>query len=242
MPFWGYYNVGRFETLEQPKTRFSDVGKTRFSQEALDAQDERPGLIKRGLKKFGRSFVDVLAAIRTESEAGKGFTGLSVLLNRMNMAKEAGLIPKDAGFKDFFSLSESETEELFGGETFAEEEARRKIQRVQETFGFKATQVPEAETIPEKAVDIGANVAGFVSKLALTKKALGPAGGGRNLVAWETVNIAEGGTPGKGAAMYLALRGIDKVPVKGAKGFVAKTTSQSGLFAGVAAASGGARR
>ncbi|KKK79609.1 hypothetical protein LCGC14_2831790, partial [marine sediment metagenome] len=48
-----------------------------FINAALDdastkkALGSRPGIIRRGLKKFGRSFVNMLMAVRTKSQAGK---------------------------------------------------------------------------------------------------------------------------------------------------------------------------
>lgn len=215
-------------------------------EEAIDRP--RPGLFERGLKKFGAAFAETLASIRTESEFGKGALESTVLNRRVEAAQEAGLLPPPPTFKDIFTgrsvlgdflaIPEEQTQELFAGETFEDEVARLKKQRITETLA--PTQVPAAETIPEKAVDVAGGVAGFVTKLAIAKKAVGGVSAPlQNITAWETLNLADGGTPGKGAAMFLALRGIDKLPIKGTKGFLTKTSTQSALFAGTAAAAGG---
>ena len=199
----------------------------------------RPGLIRRGLKKFGRSFVNMLVTLRTKSQAGKLGIELGVFAERIQSAKDAGLIPENAGMKEFLAISEDDKDELFGGQTILEHIARKTSERAITTPGLKATDVPPALTIPEKATEVVANVSAFVTKLAITRKLLGPAAAGRNITAWETLNLAEGGIPGAGAAMYVSLRGIDKIPIKGAKGFFVKTGSQSALFAGTAAVAGG---
>ncbi|KKN27277.1 hypothetical protein LCGC14_0866310 [marine sediment metagenome] len=179
---------------------------------------ERPGFFKRGLKKFGRSFVDTLAGIRTKSNFGRTMTDLAVFNERINTAIEAGLIPKGSGFKEFLQIPEGEVDELFGGETILEHIERKDIERAGQTPGLDITAVPPAEGVGEKIADVAGNVAGFVGKLALTKRVLGP-GQGQSLVAWETVNLAEGGFPGRGAAMFVALRGIDKIRLKGKRVF-----------------------
>ncbi len=208
-----------------------------FTPQPIDP--DRPGLFKRGLKKFGRSFVNTMAAIRTESEFGQTLTELGVLGERIQEAKDAGLIPEDAGLKSYIALTDAVTDVLHGGESIEDQIERKKQERVVGTAGFKATATPEAVGVKERAADIAGNIAGFVAKLAITKQALGPAAAGRNILAWELLNQADNGIPGAGAAMYVALRGIDKIPIQGAKGFFTKTGSQSAVFAGSTAAAGG---
>lgn len=201
---------------------------------------ERPGFFKRGLKKFGRSFVDTLTTISTKTPFGKSMTELDVFAERIRAAEEAGLMSKGGGLKEFIHIPKAETDELFAGETILEHVKRREVERAGETPGLAITAVPEAEGFKEKSADVAGNISAFVAKLALTKRVLGGTPGfTQSLTAWETVNLAEGGTPGKGAAMFVALRGIDKIPVKGTKGFFVKTGTQSGLFGGLTAAAGG---
>lgn len=200
---------------------------------------DRPGLLLRTAKSFGRSFVNLLGTLRTKSNVGLINSDLTVLFERMESAKDAGLMSEDGSIKEFLAIDFKERDELFGGETMLEHRARISATKLVTTPGFKATATPEAITIPEKAADVVGNVAAFVTKLAITKKLLGAPTAGRNITAWETLNLAEGGVPGAGAGMYVALRGIDKIPIKGAKGFFAKTGSQSALFAGVTAVEGG---
>lgn len=227
---------------ELPKPKFPgqtprDIRVSRLVGEK--EEDGRPSLLKRTVKSFGRSFVNLFATLRTKSDVGIINTDLTVLFDRMELAKDAGLMPKDGGIKDYLAIDFKERDELFGGETMLEHRARVSAKKVIETPGFKATATPEAITIPEKAADVVGNVSAFVAKLAITKKLLGAPAAGRNITAWETLNLAEGGIPGTGAGMYVALRGIDKIPIKGAKGFFVKTGSQSALFAGVTAVEGG---
>ncbi len=205
-------------------------------------QAESPDLITRIIKSFGRSFVNTLATINTKSNVGKLSTSLTVLSQRMRTAKDAGLMPEDGGIKSFLAIDYTVRDEMFGGETWTEHGLRIEAETFAATPGMKATALPEALNIPEKAADIVGKISAFVSKLAITKKVLGvPATGAtvaEGAFAWEMLNQVEGGPSGAGAAMYVTLRGIDKIPIKGAKGFLVKTSSQSAIFAGTAAAAG----
>ncbi len=206
----------------------------------IDVAEERPGLFKRFIKKVGRSFVNTLATIRTKSQIGQLTTEMTVIHERMQAARDAGLIPGNAKLRDYFAIPKETRDELTGGEDFDDHVKRVQSVRFQKTAGFEITATPEAKGVAEKAIDVAANVSAFVAKLAITKKAVGAgASVGGNLTAWETLNLAEGGTPGAGAAMYVALVGIDKIPVEGTKGFFVKTGSQSAVFAGTAAVAGG---
>ena len=99
--------------------------------------------------------------------------------------------------------------------------------------------IPQAETVGEKTVDVGAGIGAFVSKLLITKKVLPPNTVLSDAVAWEIVNQAEGGIPGQGAAMQGSLGLIGSIPTHGAKGTVLKLFGEGGLFAGMTAAEGG---
>jgi len=203
-----------------------------------EATPPKPTLAVRTAKSFGRSFVNLLAKIRTRSNLSQALTELSVMGRRIDSAKKSGLIPQDGNIKDYLKLSDEEIGELHGGESFREQIDKERARLARTTVGWKATETPEAENIPEKAADIIGSVAGYVTKLAVAKKFVG-SGSGQDIVAWETLNQAEGGIPGAGAAMYVALYGIDKIPIEGARGFFAKTGTQSALFAGTTAVAGG---
>jgi hypothetical protein len=95
-------------------------------------------------------------------------------------------------------------------------------------------QIKPAETVGEKAVDVAAGITGFVTKLAVLKKAFPNIGGA---ALWEMENLSSGGKPGVGAATY----GIFNLPGKVIKGtsIAAKggrLVSESALLGGVSAA------
>ena len=70
-----------------------------------------------------------------------------------------------------------------------------------------ALTIDPPEGLGEKVVDIGANVAQFVTELAILKKAA-PAGTSEAAI-WEMQNLISGGTPGTGATMA----GVFSVPL-----------------------------
>lgn len=108
--------------------------------------------------------------------------------------------------------------------------------------------MPQAETIGQKAVDITAGITGFIAQLALTRKIL-PKGTPEPII-WETQSLANGGKPGEGSSMY-ALFGTfgkagealaSKVPGKGlvskAARFAVKPAPASAAFGTQAALRG----
>ena len=99
--------------------------------------------------------------------------------------------------------------------------------------------VPEAETKGEKIVDVTAGLGAFVSQMLVLNKMLPPEMILSDAVAFELLNRADGGLPGKGAVTAGALGAIGKIPVKTITGQLGRLTAQGGLFAGVTAAEGG---
>ena len=202
---------------------------------------EKPGLIVRGVKKFVGSFVETVASIRTKSEAGKMMTDAAVLNERITTAEEAGLIPKGAKLGEYFSLPEEVRNQLAGGETIDDSIKRIEQRRVAETAGWKTTRVPEGETFAEKAVDVGAGLAAFIGKIALTKKALGvpETSFAGSAMSWELVNLADDGPPGAGLAMRLVLGATGKIPAISKAAKSGKLAVEMSIFGGLAAAHGG---
>jgi hypothetical protein len=105
---------------------------------------------------------------------------------------------------------------------------------------IEPANVPPARTIAEKGSDVGAGLAGFVAQLAIAKRLMGnPAGMAGNMAAWEVVNQENGGLPGEGAAMALALGTINAIPAQTLGGKGAKVAAEGGLMAGTTALQGG---
>ena len=99
--------------------------------------------------------------------------------------------------------------------------------------------VPPAETAGEKAVDVTAGIGAFVTQLLVAKKLIPPGTVLPDAVAWEVLNQAEGGIPGKGAAVRGSLGAISKIPTVAAGGKAIKIAAGGGLFGGLTAAEGG---
>lgn len=99
--------------------------------------------------------------------------------------------------------------------------------------------VPLAETAGEKAVDVVAGIGAFVTQLLVAKKLIPPGTVLSDAVAWEILNQAEGGIPGKGAAVQGSLGAISKIPTVTTGGKALKITAGGGLFGGLTAAEGG---
>ena len=85
------------------------------------------------------------------------------------------------------------------------ERGRKRVEKLSPLY------VSEAETLAEKGVDVIAGITGFVVQLAALKRAMPTA---PPAVIWEVQNLATGGTPGMGGAMY----GAFSVPGKIIKG------------------------
>jgi hypothetical protein len=89
-------------------------------------------------------------------------------------------------------------------------------------------QVKEAENVAEKVTDAAAGIAGFVAQIAALKKV---APSMPEWMVWEQINLANGGSPGEGAAMQLTLGGIGKaIPGPGFTPALARGATTSALF------------
>ena len=165
--------------------------------------------------RFGKQLTNVFS--RSVKEAFYGVGGGKILsylaANRLNKRlKEKGVTPP--------SLRETQ---------------KRVKAAIMGELGEKVPEfkVTPAITVGEKATDIAAGITGFVTELAVLKKATGLKGA----KLWEVQNLASGGTPGVGAATY----GIFNLPGKVIKGasIAAKggrLASESVLLGGMSAA------
>ncbi len=244
--------------ITEPQTQVEDF------REASQAA-EKPGLIGRTIKGFLNKFAaNPIRTILTEG----GFGETSTLINAMDISKQR-LKDGDPDAVEVERLRKiiKTNLEKRKGETEIEKEVRLEIlskarkdisdplrRSVNKTIllargetveavekAIPTFDVPEAENVAEKAVEIATGVGAFVGRLVVTRKLLGVPRGNLagSIVAWETENIATGGTPGTGAAMRLALGGIESIPVATLVGKTAKLGAESSLFAGIAAAAGG---
>lgn len=98
-------------------------------------------------------------------------------------------------------------------------------------------EVAPAAGLPEKIVDVGAGLAGFIAQLAIARQVL-PAGTPTPVI-WETVNLSTGGQPGQGAAMAATLGMTGQIPAVTKLGKAARMVAESGIFGGLEAAAGG---
>ena len=200
-------------------------------EEIKPVAPERPKLIVRGLEQFVNKFLsEPTRTILTEGGLGKFDTALRMA--------ESGRLPKPAKKPRKFSFRELGAAIRESNELALE--VQKETRKAAEEF-VPAFEVPPAEKISEKAVDVVAGVSAFIGRLVATRKLLGIQRGdfAGSVVAWETENIATGGSPGTGAAMRLALGGIDSVPAITMVGKTLKLGAESSLFGGITAAAGG---
>ncbi len=109
--------------------------------------------------------------------------------------------------------------------------------------GVKSLEVPPAETLVEKGVDIGVGVVSFLVKLALVRKVIPPNLGGategellRNMMAFEAVSAFEGESPGKGSILAMGLGATAELGKAAKFGTLKQTGATAGLFGTIAAA------
>lgn len=193
--------------------------------------EESPSLIERGFKQFvNKFFTEPARTLLSEGGIGDIDTALRIA--------ESGELPDPSEGPRKFSLRDlgAVIRESNILATKYKEETRKAVGEIVPGF-----DVPEAKTAQEKVVDITTSVAAFITRLALTRKILGVKRGdfAGSIVAWETENIITGGAPGAGAAMRIALGGIDSIPAATMIGKTAKLGAESSLFGGVTAAAGG---
>lgn len=100
-----------------------------------------------------------------------------------------------------------------------------------------AAEVTEPEKFTEKAIDATAGILGFITQITVLRR-LAPSLS--QPVVWETVNLANDGKPGAGAAMQVTLAGIGKfIPGAGILPAVGRGTAGSALFGATTYLGGG---
>lgn len=230
------------KSVEHARGRISQ-GQSPFKQEGEDVEiAESPGLFSRAVKGFiNKVILDPLGVIKQ-----RGFGGLNVELESLKLLQEQSRVFNNLSKEEFDKLSFKEQlalpepplspeDEILNLQTIDAQAKQNVAERV------TRFEVPKAETVPEKIVEVGSSVAAFIGRLAVTREILGVQPGDfvGSVVAWETENIATGGTPGRGAAMRLALGGIDIIPATTLVGKTGQLGAKSALFGGLAAAAGG---
>ena len=116
-----------------------------------------------------------------------------------------------------------------------------------EKRGSFAIEMPPPKGAGEKAVDVAAGLSALITKLLVLKKVgtgtgVIPKGSVTgDMAVWEALGLIEQDIPGKGAATRGALGLIGKLPTGTITGKTAKVIAESGLFAGITAATGGSK-
>ena len=265
--------IGTFEELWQKDVpSFEEIWEKKVpSFEEIRGPEERPGLLKRLGKSFLGSLTSIPRHIETRGSVGQMRISLNLLkkyeeetsvMLGMNVEDYRGFSYKERKElrKEFLRIHPEEAkrveEERQKGMTkpFLESlsgvmaerkaasiEVAEQVEAKYEKLGLGLP--PAAETFPEKAVDIVAGVAGFITKIAVTRKAFGLSATNPTLAqdvfVWETINLAEGGTPGTAAITRLALGAVGKIPAATTVGKGLRLGGQSSVLMTMTAASGG---
>ena len=227
------------ETTAKPTIITSEIpGPQITTQERITGEEQelrdRPGVISRGFKQFvNKFFVEPARTILSEGGIGDFDTAL-----RLAESDKFEQFKLKTGEKPGFSLRQLGSLIRESNKVSLEAKKETRASVAEAIPGF---EVPAAETITEKATDAVVGVTAFLGRLAVTRKFLGVQRGNfaGSVAAWETENIATGGSPGTGAAMRLALGGVDSIPVTTLAGKTLKLGAESSLFAGLTAAAGG---
>jgi len=183
--------------------------------------ETRPNLLTRTLKGLARkTVIEPIKAVETKSKVGE----LSSLLDSYGLVRQ---------FKEERGRSPT-------GEEFDEILKSGKALNLKSTQdAYKWFDLPPAQSLSEKGVELVTGVTSFVTKLALTKKILGGQSLATDVMSFEMVNEADGGTPGVGALLGYSLGAFGKMPAPtlARKGF--RMAGQSATLAGFTAAAGG---
>jgi hypothetical protein len=174
-------------------------------QIGVDSGGERPSLIGRLGKQAYNAAANIPEQLNIANATLRGAAISEEMIENPSISTFLGMFRKA-----YFPTDEEKKKQktprddlLPGGETLS-------------PVSLKA-EVPPAENLKEKAVDIVANLGVLVGEL-LAANGLIPKGTPlSNEMAFELVNLANGGKPGAGAAQALALRGVS-AGVKAAKG------------------------
>ncbi len=202
--------------------------------------------LTRGGKQFANKFaLDLIEQSRPSSNVVEVFSIGNQVVDAIEKSGGLKEIPDDA------NIFQREGRKFLNGVRIAWEmnkayffPTKQRVTRtaVKELTGLRPAanfDVAEAETRSEKIVDVTAGLGAFVTQLLVLHKMLPPEMMLSDAVAFELLNRADGGLPGKGAVTAGALGFIGKIPVKTITGQLGRLTAQGGLFAGVTAAEGG---
>lgn len=199
------------DLVPKQKMRFDDLVPT----------ETRPNLLTRTLKGLARkTVIEPIKAVETKSRAG----GTGTLLDTYGLVRqfkqERGRSPTAREFDEI----------LISGK-------EQSLKTTQDAY--KWFDLPPAEGLSEKGVELVTGVTSFVTKLALTKKVLGGQSLATDVMSFEMVHEADGGTPGVGALLGYSLGAFGKMraPTLARKGF--RMAGQSATLAGFTAAAGG---
>jgi hypothetical protein len=170
------------------------------------------------LKRFGKqlSNLSITSLVRGITSGPNSILGIpEEEVQKYELEALAGLKENNPNFTGYATQE---------GRMLIKSEAK-KIASARRYTGF---QVSQAQSIPEKAVDTVAGVIGFTAQLALLKKS---APSLPEPVAWDLVSQANGGGPGSGMAMSIALKGIGNViPAKTVTSAAGRAAAGSVLF------------
>ena len=227
--------TNRLMSLELAQNRLAELEPVSQAEDFLETsqQIERPGLAGRTVKGFiNKVFVQPVRTI-----IGKGGLGeTAITAELLEQSKKGEDVFKDVPQLrtpfDIFRPS------VLNAIKEATRPAERKVELevAQMVPGF---EVPPAETIPEKGVEVVTGVAAFVTKLAVAKKFLGGKGFAGEVAAFELVNQVEAGVPGMGALLAVSLGGVGKIPAATLPGKGLKLVGQGGVLAGLTTVGGG---
>lgn len=209
-------SLGVADNLELPLIQAEEIADT------LDGQKlERPGLFKRGVF---------------------GFVNKAVVQPFKNIIKGGGVSDLDAALDALGEIRKikEETGREISGEEFVEiiQKSRVKVEkRVQ--AGLPGLQLPAAEGVTEKGLEIATGLGAFITRLVMARKFVGGKGVGAEIAAFEAVNQVDNGPPGLGILLAGSLGLIGKVPAATLGGKGLKLAGQGGALATVTAARGG---
>jgi hypothetical protein len=231
--------ISEYQRLGAGKTPEGRAYRRQFMSEVpqtpVEPTEKRMGLPERATKQtYQAGVVAPIAGLPDLFEEDKAEDVAYEIQNkRMAERKKAGIVMRDE------RLLKDEWDDILKALRLppqAREDEDLKgypqIQKPESQLAKKiAVEVPQAETLGEKITDIGANLAGFIGQVAVMKKVMPGAPMG---AVWEAVNIANGGQPGQGSAMYATLGLTKGIPSK-----IGRTAVESTIFGGQEALAGG---
>lgn len=239
----------------------TDEAENLFAMTGQPTTPISDGIVKRFGKQFYNATVaNVVTTVGAKSELGKirtDLNSLAILEGDFKKRLESGL-PVTEQEIEFYAKpydrwtigsifgakqpdwkvkawSDYQAGKLNIGKTPNPQEALRQFIEVQKEAEQKTFQqtniafpVSEPTGAVEKFADAFAGTAGFIAQVAVFKRA---APSMPEWLVWENVNLANGGTPGGGAAMQLSMGGLNRViPGTGFVPAVERGTAAGTLF------------